>query len=251
MDSSLSSRELRLMLKKIATDIIIICLLGIAAFSGYKVYDILKNYHKDQSAYEKVTEVADADEFTGDIDFDELREINSDVVAWIYCEDTKINYPIVTAPNNEKYLTTLFDGTYGGAGTLFADCSTTDAFHQFNTIVYGHHMKDGSMFNNLKKFKDAAFAEAHPQMEIILPDGKYHMQIYAFLNQPADSYVYTPNIADSEAQEYLDWITARASYTVNGVSLGKDDRIVVLSTCAYEYDGARYIVVGKLAPWEN
>jgi len=236
--------------RRIASNIVLVCLLGIAAVSGYKVYDILKNYHKDQGAYEKVSEAADANEFTGDIDFDALAEINSDVIAWIYCEDTKINYPVVKAPDNSKYLTTLFDGSAGGAGAIFADCLTEDPFHQFNTIVYGHHMKDGSMFNNLKLFKDASFAEEHPQMEIILPDGKYHLQIYAFLNQSADSYIYTPNVSTTETQKYIDWITAKASYTTAGVTLATSDRIVALSTCAYEYDGARYIVVGKLVPWE-
>ena len=236
--------------RRLASDIILVCLVAIFLVSGYNIYKIVKDYQKDQSAYSDVTRAAKAEEWTGDVDFDALKKINSEVIAWVYLKDSKINYPIVQTDNNEEYLHILFDGTYGGAGTLFADCMTEDAFSQFNTIVYGHHMRDGSMFNNLKKFKDSSYVDDHPQFEIILPDGKYHMLVWAFLNQPADSDLYTNNVDADEADKYLDWIEKHAEY-VTDVKVDADDRIVALSTCAYEYDDARYVVVGKLVPWED
>lgn len=232
-----------------AENVIIVCLAVIVCISGWKVYSILHNYNQQQSAYDSVTETAREDGFTGDIDFDALRKINPDIVGWIYYEDTLINYPIVKGEDNSKYLTTVFDGSYGNFGTLFADSITEAPFKQFNTIVYGHHMRNGSMFGDLRKLKDPEFTKAHPRMELITPEGKYHLEIWAFLNQPADSRIYTTNISDKdERAEYIKMLDELSEYTLD-VEVTPEDMLVELSTCAYEYQEARYVVACKMVPW--
>ena len=236
--------------RRMATNVIMVCLALIVLVSGWKVYTIVKDYLAGRSAYDSISEQAQPEGWTGDVDFDALREINPDVIGWLYYEGTPVDYPVVQGTDNDKYLHTLFDGTWGFFGTLFADCITEAPFRQFNTIVYGHHMKDGSMLATLNKLKDQSWCEDHPRFELVTPEGKYHLEIWAFLNQPSDSEIYTTNFHDTEQQAaYLSMVQNLAQYTT-GVSVSADDRLVILSTCAYEYDEARYIAVCKMVPWE-
>ena len=234
-----------------AENVIMVCLAAIVIISGWKIYTIMREYNRGQDVYKKISEETQAQGFTGDIDWDGLRNINPDVAAWLYYEGTVIDYPIVRGEDNDRYLSVMFDGTPGSFGTLFADAATEAPFRQFNTIVYGHHMRDGSMFAALKKLKDSSYADEHPQLELITPEGKFHLEIWAFLNQPADSQIYVTNIHDKEERAaYLELIKDLADYTTD-VEVGVEDRLVILSTCAYEYQDARYMVVGKMVPWEG
>ena len=234
-----------------AENVIMVCLAAIVVISGWKIYTIMREYHKGQQVYKKISEQTAENGFTGDIDWDKLRKINPEVVGWLYYEDTVIDYPVVKGQDNDRYLYTMFDGSVGGFGTLFADAATEAPFRQFNTIVYGHHMRDGSMFAPLKRLKDSSYAGEHPQLELITPEGKFHLLIWAFLNQPADSQIYMTNIHDKEERAaYLELIRDLADYTTD-VEVGVEDRLVILSTCAYEYQDARYMVVGKMVPWDG
>ncbi len=236
--------------RKIALDVIMGCLAVIIAVSGWKVYTIVRDYKVNRDVYGKIAELAMPQGFTGDIDFDALRKVNPDIVGWLYYESTNINYPIVKGKDNDQYLHLSFDGTWTVGGTLFVDAITEDPFRQFNTIVYGHHMFDHSMFGDIEYLKDPDYCEEHPQFELITPEGKYHLRVCAFLNQPADSEIYTTNFHDEEGkQEYIDLIGSLASY-VTPEKMTTDSRLVVLSTCAYEYQDARYMVICKMTPWD-
>lgn len=237
--------------RRYAEDVIMACLVIIMLFSGWKIYTIIKEYRDSQSAYDTIAGQSRDGEFTGDIDFEALKKINPDVVGWIYYKDTIIDYPIVKGTDNDKYLYTMFDGTYGGFGTLFVDAITENPFKQFNTIVYGHHMRNGSMFAPLKKLKEPDYCKKNPRLELITPEGKFHLEIFAFLNEPSDSNIYTTNIKDIGGREvYLDTVNKLATYTTD-VAVEPTDRIVILSTCAYEYKDARYMVICKMVPWEG
>ena len=231
--------------RRMAMRVIIVCLAGIMLVSGWRVYTIIKGYLADRAVYDKISEEAG-----DDIDFDALRKINPDIIGWLYYEGTVIDYPVVQGENNDMYLSMLFDRTWGGCGTLFADCITEAPFRQFNTIVYGHHMKDGTMFACLKELRDSEYCAKHPKLELTTPEGRFDLEIYAFLNEPADSNVYATNFPDEDEegkQEYLDLINSLAAYVTN-VSVSTQDRLVMLSTCAYEFEEARYIVVCKMVP---
>lgn len=233
-----------------ALDVIMVCLALLVVVSGWRVYTIMRDYKTGQDAYKKVTEQAGGG-FEGNIDFNMLRKINPDVVGWLYYKDAGIDYPVVQGSDNDKYLNIMFDGNWGICGTLFVDCVTEKPFEQFNTVIYGHHMRDGSMFAGFEELKDPDYCAEHPRLELITPDAKYHLDIWAFLNQPSDSEIYVTNIKDPDKkQEYLELAKGLASYTTD-VKVGTDDRLVVLSTCAYEYQDARYIVVCKMVPWEE
>ncbi len=237
--------------RKIAENIILVALVGIMLVCAYNIFVILKAYRENGNAYKTVSSVAGTKEFTGNVDFAKLENLNEDVVAWLYYKDTKINYPIVQGTDNNKYLSTRFDGNYSAGGTLFVEYSIKKPFNHFNTVVYGHHMRDGSMFGDLKKLKDEDYAKEHPRFELITKKGKYHLDIWAFLNEPADCPLYNTNIdSEEQRQKYIDDVGKLAQYRTD-VKVKPSDKLVVLSTCAYEYEDARYIVIGKLTPWSK
>ena len=236
--------------KRTAQSIIILCLAVIVAISGWNLYKMTKDYRISKAIYDSIAELAmPQHEFDGEIDFEALRKVNPDIVGWLYYADTHINYPVVMGRDNDQYLRLAFDGTWSINGSLFVDAVTWYPFQQFNTIVYGHHMQDGSMFADFKKLKEYSFYEDHPQLELITPEGKFHLMICAFLNQPADSAIYYMNITDdAEKQNYIDLVNSLAMYTTDQ-KMSIDDRLVVLSTCAYEYQDARYMVIARMVPW--
>ncbi|MBE6042291.1 MAG: class B sortase [Clostridiales bacterium] len=242
-------RRRRAIIRRAVNKVIILCLLGIAVFAGVKLYHMYIEYSSNQNAYKEISGRANGtDDDALNVDFNELMKINPDVVGWLRYKGTPIDYPIVQGRDNSRYLYARFDGSYSDFGTLFADSATEAPFEQFNTIVYGHHMKDGSMFGSLKKLRDPEFCRKHPKMELATPAGNYDLEIWAFLNQSSDCPVFTNNVSDDEVKEaYIEWISQKAEYTTDADIAG-EDQLVVLSTCAYEYNGARYIVVCKMIP---
>lgn len=240
-------------IKKVLRLLLIIILLGIAAFSAFKLYLIFSEYSESNEANDATVKLVDQSEFDGIIDFNKLREINDDVVAWIYLKDSAINYPVVQCDNNSLYLSQRFDGTWGGCGTLFVDSGVVNPFYDMNTIIYGHHMKDGSMFNNLKKYKSYDYLETHPRFELITPDTKYHLDVVSFLQIDAYDDIYRfplSNVDSGTRNDYLKLLQSKFSYSTD-VSYSANDAFVSLSTCAYETDDARYVVLGKLVPWSQ
>lgn len=113
------------------------------------------------------------------VDFEALARINPDVAAWLILEGTALSYPVVQVQDNEYYLDRLFDGSYNASGCLFLDSRCEARFASPNSIVYGHHMKDGSMFAALDGYKEQEFYEAHPSLLLLTPGGDYEAQVFS------------------------------------------------------------------------
>lgn len=234
--------------------IIIVVLLGVMIFSAYNIGKILWEYHKGTSAYEEIQQIAmteGAEEARGKIDFDALKKKNKDVRAWLYSAGTPIDYPVVQGPDNQYYLYRMFNGEYNGKGSLFIDYRCEKPFRDFNTIIYGHRMKDGSMFHELIEYRDAGYYREHRTMELTTPKKDYQVEIFAVVTIPADSPLYQCSFSGSaDRQAYLDQVLS-ASEIDTGVSVSPGDKIVMLSTCTYEYDDARLVVYGRLIEKED
>lgn len=232
--------------------LIIAALLAVMAFSAWQIGKILWEYHVGTAAYEEIQQIAGggAKEAEEQIDFDALKKKNKDVKAWLYSAGTPINYPVVQGEDNRYYLYRMFNGEYNGKGSLFIDYRSEKPFEDFNTIIYGHRMKDGSMFHDLIEYRDKDYYNEHKNMELTTPEKKYDLQIFAVVTIPADSDLYRFSFSsDSEKQSYLDQVLSKSEVDM-GVSVSPDDRVVMLSTCTYEYDDARLVVYGKLAKVE-
>ena len=178
------------------------------------------------------------------VDFDELKKINGDTVAWIYSEGTPIDYPVVLGEDNAFYLDHTFTGRPGSAGAIFMDMGNQDDFSDANTAIYGHHMRNGSMFASLDKYRKQSYYDAHPVIYLYTPGGNYAIELFSAYVRDASLLPH-----DFESPEaflaYVEKIKALSDFK-SDVSVGADDRIVTLVTCNYNYDDARYVVHGKL-----
>jgi len=180
------------------------------------------------------------------VDFAALRQINPDIVGWLYIEGTQINYPVVQGENNDYYLNHQFDRSYNSAGCLFLDAANSPLLSDRNSIIYGHHMKNKSMFHSLTKYKQQAFFDAHPTAWLVTPAQSYQIQFFS--GYVSDTAGAAWNIDSSEA-DYEAWLSAakEKSCFVSPILPTAQNRVVTLSTCSYEFQNARFVVHGLLS----
>lgn len=179
------------------------------------------------------------------IDFDALQAKSGTVVAWIFAPDTVINYPVVQSKNNSYYLRRLLNGTGAVCGTIFADCRCSGDFTDRNTIVYGHKMDNGTMFAALASYLDQAYYEAHPVMYLYVPGQRYRLELIAGYTTDVYDAVYYLPVSQEERDRVLTQAVERSTFR-SGVTAGEEDRLVTLSTCSYDFNNARYVVIGRL-----
>lgn len=181
------------------------------------------------------------------VDFAVLQSENPDIVAWIYCEDTPINYPVAQGEDNQYYLHRLTDGSYNSSGTIFMDFRNAADFSDHNTLVYGHNMTNDSMFGTLVDYKSQDYFEEHPQLWILTPACAYRVDLFAGFVTASDSGTYTIFETKEELDAHILDCVASSTFSAD-YDLASIERIVTLSTCSYEYNTARYVVVGNMVP---
>ena len=184
------------------------------------------------------------------VDFEALRETGPDIIGWLTLPDTAINYPVTQTDDNEYYLRHLYDGTYNKTGCLFADYENQADFSDRNAIIYGHNMRDGSMFAALNEYDGQSYYDEHPQMYLVTPDGGYIMEIFtAFAAKPAESGSDTSpwRLTWKDDGAYTTWLSAMAERSVveTDVTVTSSDKVLTLSTCT-PGGASRFIVMGKL-----
>lgn len=235
-------------MKKVAYYALLVILLGVFAFSAYKIGIYYWEKHKSDQLTQEAAKYVRIDETDNEpemieVDFDALREISSDVIAWIYCPDTQINYPVVQGSDNIYYLSHLMDDSYNVNGTIFMDYRGKTDFSDVNNIIYGHHMKSGAMFANLIKYKEKGFYEAHPIMYLFTPEQTYRLDLLAGLVVESDDPIYSFDLDTEQVQYYMTRSTFASKAKVN-----PDYPLVTLSTCSYEFEDARYVVLAQMVP---
>lgn len=239
---------------KIISSIILVIAIGVFLFSAYKLYEIFAEYNKGVSEYKNIQEVVIQEEPKTEeeerptfvVDFETLKEINPDTVAWIrFDEPSQISYPVVRGLDNNKYLKTTFEGNRNAAGTLFVDVQNAGDFTDKNTFIYGHNMKNGSMFGQLRKYKAKDFCDANPFFYIYTPDGEettYQIFAVSIVKDTSRSYQkYYAN--DEDFLDYITFIREGALYATD-VEVAADSNIVSLSTCTNVRDDERLLVHG-------
>lgn len=253
---ALRNAPLSVRIRNGALNVITVCLIGIILVSGYKIGKTMWEYQVAKSAYTNISEKTakvDPKQFTGVVDWKALKKVNPDVQGWLYQKGTVINYPVVQGTDNDTYLHTRFDKQWSGGGTLFVDCRMEKNFKGFNSIIYGHHMKDGSMFRSIRGYtKEDGYYDKHKTLELATPHGNYHLVVFsAFITKATDEDTYKMTYDEAEKQAYIDraWERSELPITRDSVDVTKNDRLVTLSTCAYDYEEARYIVMCKMVPW--
>ena len=171
----------------------------------------------------------------------ELQSQNPDTVGWIEIPGTEISYPLMQAEDDAYYLNHTFSGKVNSAGSIFVEALNSADFTDLHTIIYGHNMKNGSMFAGLKNYSSPSYLVAHPNVYVDLADGTHSYQIFSVYEAPSDSDSYTIGFAPDEQYEtFLQTLKSRSAYDT-GVTVTKEDSIITLSTCT-SHGEHRYLV---------
>ncbi|MDQ0557984.1 class B sortase [Paraclostridium ghonii] len=220
-------------------------LLVILLFSSYKIINKFIQYSKADKVYEKINEIKESQQENPNKAID-LSYINKDYRGWLDVDGTNIHYPIVQTTNNDFYLDKDINKNYLESGSIFLDFQN-DNFNDSNTILYGHSMRNGTMFGQLKKFKDEQFFNKYNTIYLSKPDGnilKYKI-FSAYITDSRNIYNKTSFDSNEDFNSFLDK-TKKDSLFKSPVNVDSNDKILTLSTCSYEFDNARMVVHAKL-----
>ena len=270
--------------RNIVLNILIIIFTITFAFSVYKLWEINNNYAEEAKIHEEVLEFKPEDdnvwEFvpppsppatseTGQEPpedwvppvvnpsiLDMQNNVNSDVVGWINIPGTQVDYPFVKKEPEDKndfYLHRDVYKKYLFAGTLFMDYRCSRDFSVFNTIIYGHNMKNGSMFGTLKNFKDKKFFDGYKMAKIYLPNETYLLEIFAYvLTTDRDSTIYGTISASGEESvtQYIDYVKDKATH-YRELNITSNDKIITLSTCTNGAENERIVILARIVTQQN
>lgn len=246
-------------MKQILQNLIIIGCLVAFCFFAYKIYNYNKEEDKQKNLNDNLIEVAvketeqeDSENEDDDkiklpinVDFKVLKSHNQDIIAWLYSKDTPINYPIVQSNDNDYYLRRLIDGTYNQAGTLFIDYRNNGDFNDYKTIVYGHNMKNETMFGTLINYTNQEYYDEHKEMYLLTENKNFKIELIAGYTTSSESNIYTLPTTINTNEELLQTAIRNSTFK-SEVKVTAQDKIIVMSTCSYDYENARYVLLGVL-----
>ena len=248
--------------------IALIAAIVVFCYAAFNLYHIYTEYKKGTDEYNQIEEMAvterDADsaEVAGpnaqlkppiEVDFDKLKSVNEDVVGWIYVDALPdISYPIVKGKDNQTYLHQTYEKNYNFAGTIFVDYENSGDFSDCNTLVYGHNMKNGSMFGHLKKFReDDKLYKQDKYFWILTPERNYRYEIISAYTTGVNSDTYTLFKGPGEEfEKYLETIKGYSEIQTDDTDLTIKDKIVTLSTCTGN-ESTRFVVQGQRVDAED
>lgn len=233
-----------------------IALLLILGFSLFKFFSKFYDYEKANKTYENIKKIYNniSENESKENIYSKMLELNQDYKFWLNVENTNINYPVVQGDSNSAYLKKDFNSETSSSGSIFLDYRN-DSNYDFNTLIYGHNMKNKNMFNNLEKYKSEEFFNQNNK--ITLTDENYIYTYEVFSVYIADGtkdadihYMINASIDNSEIDSYIATAKERSLYKKD-LSLSSNDKILSLVTCSYEKNDVRTIVHAKLMNVEN
>ncbi len=230
-------------------------LISVFLYSTYELSRIAYDYYNNQKVlaevqeiYERPVESVKTEEAT-DVrsEFDKLHAINEDIVGWVEIDGTKINYPILQAPNNDYYLTRNYKHETSRAGSIFMDYRN-QLKEEKNMILYGHRMKDESMFQQLTKYENENFLKEHQEILFDTLYESFDAEVFSVYYTTTDfDYIQTEFESLGEYQALLKEIQEKSLHETD-IEIKQDDRILTLSTCDYSLDPdeGRFVVHAKV-----
>lgn len=216
---------------------------GVFLFSAYKVGSLVKEYYDNrqvlagaQTLYSSSQREEITDNGEPRSQFNHLLDINKDIVGWIEIEDTTINYPVLHATDNDYYLNRNYLKEEARAGSIYLDFRNDSKTFSRNNVIYGHRMKDGSMFGQLKKYLNQDFFNEHPTILYDTLYESYELEIFSAYKTTTDFYyIQTDFSSDEEFMSLVDEFQDK-SVIQSDVEITENDQIITLSTCDYGLD---------------
>lgn len=185
--------------------------------------------------------------YLADIDLSTLRAVNKDVVGWIMIPDTVVSYPLMRGEDNQFYLKHSWQGSSNSGGSIFLDYRCSPDLSDSYSVIYGHRMRNDSMFGTLKYYVKADYWQEHPSVWIVTNDAIRRYDIFAVWEAPVDSAVYTMDFSSEQAfRDFLDMALSE-SVISTGITPTTEDPILTLSTCTSFGHSSRLIIQAVLA----
>lgn len=249
--------------------VLLFVLICMVAGAGWKLYRYYADYSKDRDLYSDLREEAikpeeteeketEAEETTEEylengvkkyrkklkrtsktvpisVDWDELKEINKDIIGWVYFTGLpQISYPVLQADDNEYYVHRTYDlsSDTSKAGCIFMDYRMADDFSSPYSIIYGHNVRDGSMLSDLAKLKDQTLYDEEPYFWILTPEGNYRYQIFSIFQCHRSTDVFQKSF-DGWGEDFSKWQNElKLRNSMQGdAELSKDGHVIAFSTC--------------------
>jgi len=245
----------RSMKKVIKTLIIIILLLIVIAGAAYLIYNH-KVQEDTKDIYEQLQEQVEDDleeepeekKVRIPIDFKKLKKANADIYAWIKVKGTRINYPIVQHPTDDNYyLYYTIDGIKGYPGSIYTQSCNEKDFTDFNTVIYGHNMKNGSMFHDLHLFEDEEFFEKHDKVTIYTETERKRYKIFAAVVYSDRHLIHGFNYDNAKGRKkFLQSLKdshSMSNHYREDVVVDENSHIITMSTCIGSRPNNRYLVL--------
>lgn len=180
---------------------------------------------------------------------EDIRDISKDNLpgqAWIYCPGTPIDYPVMQSGDNLYYLTHFPDGRVNGNGSIFLDCRNTSDFTDDNSILYGHRMMNGTMFGGIAKYTSTAYYKRNPYFYLYTKDASYRVELFAgYVLDGGDSLPL--RFAEEGQQAFIQEVKAKSKFQ-SDITPTMEDRLLTMITCDYEWNNARFALIGRLVP---
>ena len=229
-------------MKRMINNILLIICIFIFCISTWKLYGYYRSYKKAKDTYSKIAkENVKISKNERKIDFKKLKSQNQDIAGWIYIRGTTIDYPIVQGKDNEEYLHQDFNKKKSSSGTIFLDNNCKKDFTSDNNIIYGHHMKNGTMFAQLLKFREKSFLKKHNEIMIFTPDRTIHLKVISAYAQKAQNKIPVTFANDKQKKAYIKKIESMSEQTIK-TSRINDSHIYTFMTCSYEGEDNRTYV---------
>lgn len=223
-------------------------------FSLYKITTKLLDYKKSSKTYNNLEDIYKENKNNSNEAFLELKKLNPDYKFWIEVENTNISYPVVQGKDNEEYLKKDFLKNPSSTGSIFLDYRNNSPMN-FNNIIYGHNMKNNSMFNNLIKFKEKSFFDKNNKITITDENNKYSYEVFSVytVDGKSDSSSFYSINKDSDSSSKEKYISdlKKKSIVPNDITVSPENQLITLVTCSYEATDTRTIVHGKLISTEK
>ncbi|MDE7224248.1 MAG: class B sortase [Acetatifactor sp.] len=256
-------------LKKLQYAAGILILLGVVVFSGYKLVMSVISDRRAEEEHQRLLEAAVAAETAYSsasasvemdengveieilppqyppltIDMDMLKEMNGDFKGWFYFPAVEVSYPVVQGEDNDYYLKHSFEDEKSNSGSIFMDCGASPDWSDRNTFVFGHNMRNGSMFGTFKELvDDPSLLDVNPCFYIYTKDKVYTYEIFSYYMTKSDSNRYMVFTSDENYDQYTSWAVENSNYAFD-VDLSERPDIVSLSTCYGSAGTSRRVLI--------
>ena len=214
---------------------------------------VLSDEEEEQTASDTSSAVEQGYKFAPipkSIDFTKLKAKNEDVAGWLFNQNGVINYPILKGEDNDYYLNHTINKKKNVNGSIFMDYRNSFDFSDAVSIIYGHNMKNGTMFATIRRYRNQSYYDAYPSFYLYTEQGNYRLDVFSAYQTTVSDPVFTTDFNTEHTSELISHAFSKSLVKAD-VSVGNDDKIVVLSTCTGSSDSARFVVLCKLVSLEN